>query len=339
MKPISVVIPTANQPEFLNTALQSVARQSAVDQIEEVLVSENLLNRESEKVCKGFRGLPIRYILRDPPLTKCQHFKCLYNEARADLIALLCDDDWWGPGHLQGAIEALSRNSDAVAWASNGLQMLEDTPWTGSVSRSPVLWIAAGLPTVCETWRLASHQVLAAAWIQTPFHASALIIRRSALRQVVSDFDDLHPYQDDRTLQVKLSTLGMILYEPSYDTYIRAHPAALTWRFSKAEREEESRKCTAFIWDLCEKSGVDLISIWQRSLRGLTGPIHEDLGRAFRIMLDKEQLQAYGFDQFLLPHPLVRMLRRARTILKNRWKLYKPIAYKSLGLARHKGEE
>ena len=59
----------------------------------------------------------------------------------------------------------------------------------------------------------------------------------------------------------------------------------------------------------------------------------EDVGRAFRMSLGDEQLRARGFEQFVLPDPLVRMLRRARTILKNRWKMYKPAVCKSLGLA------
>ena len=334
MKSISVVIPTANQPEFLENALQSVARQTAVGQIEEVVVSENLLNRESEQVCKRFSGLPIRYIFQDPPLTQGQHFKYLYTRPNTDFVALLCDDDWWGSGYIHGAIQALTANPEAVAWSANCLHTSGSTPWTGMVSRSPILWLAAGRPNVCETWRMSAPQVLAAAWIQTPFHVSALVMRRSILSQIVSDLDGLHPYQDDRRLQVKLATLGTILYDPSIGAYIRAHPGALTWQFSKAERKGEFQQCTTWIWELCEKRGIDLISIWQTSIRGLPTSIQEDVGTAFRLALEENQLRTYGFDEFLLPHPLVRMLRRARTIIRNRWNQYKPIAYKSMGLMR-----
>lgn len=330
MKPISVLIPTANQPGFLETALQSVAHQTAADQIEEVLVSENLMNRESERVCKRFKGLPIRYIFQDPPVSQVEHFIYLYNQARADLVALLCDDDWWGPGHFQGALQALKGNSDAVAWASATLHVPGDTPWTGVVSRSPILWILAGRPGVCETWCLASHQVLAATWILTPFHSSAMVIRRLALRQAVSALAGVHSYQQDRVLQVQLGTLGMILYEPVADTCIRLHPQALMLQSSKAERVGEFHKCTSLIWDLCEKRGVDVVSIWQRSLAGLNGQILEDVGTAFRKSMEDAQLRARGFEQLMLPHPLVRMLRRARTIMKNRWKPYKAVAYKKL---------
>ena len=333
MKPISVLIPTANQPGFLETALQSVAHQTAVDQIEEVLVSENLMNGESERVCKRFKSLPIRYIFQDPPVSQVEHFIYLYNQARADLVTLLCDDDWWGPGHFQGALQALKGNSEAVAWASACLTVRGDTPWTGVMSQSPILWILAGRPSVCETWPLTSHQVLAASWIITPFALSAMVIRRPAVRQAVSALADLHSYQVDRMLQVQLGTLGMILYEPVADTCIRSHSEALTWQFSKDARVGEFHKCTSLIWDLCEKQGVDVVSIWQRSLAGLNGQILEDVSRLFRMSMEDAQLRARGFEQ-LAPHPLVRMLRRARTIVNNRWKPYKAVAYKTFGLAR-----
>jgi len=336
---ISVLIPTARQPKFLETALESVASQTVVEHIEEVLVSENLRDRESEQVCKRFKALPIRYIFRNPPVSKVQHFNCLYKEARADLVGILCDDDWWGPRHLENAVRGLKKNPDAVASASATLHVPEDNPWTGYVSRSPVLWILANRPSTCTTWCFSSEQMMAAAWIQTPFHISTLVIRRHPLQQVVSALSDLHSYQDDRMLQVQLGILGPILYEPLVDTCVRAHAEALTWQFSKGEREREFRKCTATVGDLCKTRGVDVAKIWKKYLKGLGGPILDEVGRAFRISLGDKELRDYGFGQFLLPNPAVRFIMRGSTILKNRWKTYKPIAYRSLGFMRgHIGE-
>jgi hypothetical protein len=65
MMGLSVLSPTANQPLLLRRALKSVARQSGVDQIQEVLVSENLKNWESENICRQFTNLPIRYLCID----------------------------------------------------------------------------------------------------------------------------------------------------------------------------------------------------------------------------------------------------------------------------------
>src|SRR5262245_27603154 len=106
MKPISVLIPTAGRPKLLETALQSVVNQTAAGEIEEVVVSENRLNRNSEAVCRRFPMLPIRFALQDPHLSQGHNFDFLFNTARAEYVAVLCDDDWWGSGHLHGALAA-----------------------------------------------------------------------------------------------------------------------------------------------------------------------------------------------------------------------------------------
>jgi hypothetical protein len=320
VKSISVLIPTAHQPTFLKTALESVAAQSAVDHIQEVLVSENLMDPGSEVVCKQFKRLPIRYIFRDPVLSKVQHFNSLYNEASGDLVAILCDDDWWGQRHLENALGALKGNRHAVASASAVLHVPEDKPWTGHVSWSPVLWILANQPSTCTTWCFSSEQMMAAAWIQTPFHISTLVIRRHVLQSVVSTLSDLHSYQDDRMLQVQLGALGSILYEPLVGTCVRAHGEALTCQFSKVEREREFRKCTSRIQEMSKVRDIDVAKVWKQYIGALRGPIVDDLGKAFRMSLGDQDLRDNGFEQFLLPHPVVRILERGRTILKNRCK-------------------
>jgi glycosyltransferase involved in cell wall biosynthesis len=332
VKPISVLIPTANQPLFLKMALQSVARQTAVDRIEEILVSENLMNRESEAVCKQFKNLPIRYILQDPPISVSQHYKFLFRQAQTDLIAFLCDDDWWGPGHLELAHKALLTHHEAEAWASNSLHLPGNTLWTGMTSRSPILWLVAGRPTVCEPWCLASHQVLAAAWIVTPFHASSMVVRKSAVQDMIAPIRTEHPYQDDRMWQVQLGLRGMFLYEPTVDTYVRSHGSAQTWQYARSERDAEFRKCTATIEELCAKRGIDLVSLWKTYLAGIDSSTLEEVGRLFRLSLGDKELRARGFAQFVTPHPVMRLLNSVRTITKNRWTQYKPIIFRSLGL-------
>jgi hypothetical protein len=138
-------------------------------------------------------------------------------------------------------------------------------------------------------------------------------------------------------LQMYLGSLGMVVYEPLPDTFVRSHPEALTWQFSAAERKKEFYKGTAIIWNLCKKRGVDPVSIWRTSLAGLNGQILEDVGIAFRKSMENNQLRACGFEQFVLPHPLVRMLRRSKMIVKNRWKAYKLIAYRWCGLTGRQG--
>jgi glycosyltransferase involved in cell wall biosynthesis len=44
-----VLLPTANRPDLLRTALASVARQACLDRVVQVVVSENGRNRDSER--------------------------------------------------------------------------------------------------------------------------------------------------------------------------------------------------------------------------------------------------------------------------------------------------
>jgi hypothetical protein len=143
-----------------------------------------------------------------------------------------------------------------------------------------------------------------------------------------------HPYQVDRIWQVELAKLGMVVYEPSVSTYIRSHDEAGTWFYSRDERKAEFLKCTAMIGKLCAMRGLDLVALWQAYLRGLEDPVIEEVGRLFRIAFEEGELHSLGFGQLILPNPLMRMVKRIRTIARNRWKLYRP--YKSIGFARRR---
>src|SRR5580658_10308150 len=105
MKPdITVVIPAAGRPQFLSCLLDSIQRQSAIDRVAEIIVSEDSGNRESKNIVAKFKELPIRYVSRESPLGFLGHHKALLcDEARSPLTALLHDDDWWAPQHLETA--------------------------------------------------------------------------------------------------------------------------------------------------------------------------------------------------------------------------------------------
>jgi len=316
MKPLSVIVPTASRPEFLETALQSISRQTAASEIHEVLVSENLQNRASEAICRKFPELPIRYILQDPPLSQVGHFDYLFRTARAEFVALVCDDDWWAPGHLQAALEALVKDGDAVARFSACLYLPSEVDTRGWIFRSPMLWLAAGRPSYCDLWRLRQDQGLATAWLMTPFHTSSIVVRREALLSAAPHVVRSHVYQADRTLHARLATTGRILYDPIVDTFVRWHPGALTQRLASAERESAYRECTEQIYKLSFEHGIDPVSAWHAYLSDAPEGMAEELGPVFRRALGDEKLAEYGFQKFILPGLPARALRRARRIWK-----------------------
>src|SRR5688500_8616761 len=115
---ISVLLPTTNRPHFLRTALSSIQRQTALDKITEVIVSENAGGKASEEICKEFKALPIRYIFRDPPVSGKRHFQLLFEGAANEHVAMLHDDDWWDPHHIENGLKHFSTNEGISCYYS-----------------------------------------------------------------------------------------------------------------------------------------------------------------------------------------------------------------------------
>src|SRR5258708_34849094 len=99
---ITVVIPGVGRPQFLPDLLTSIEKQTALSRIVEVIVSEDGGNHRLESITSRFKNLPIRYVAREAPLGFLGHHQVLLcKEAQTPLTALLHDDDWWAPEHLE----------------------------------------------------------------------------------------------------------------------------------------------------------------------------------------------------------------------------------------------
>src|ERR1700685_1735631 len=98
---VTILIPTAKRPDMLATALRSVSEQTAVNEIAEVIVSENAGDSRSREVCQQFPGLPIKYIFREPQMLAVEHFSILKKAHwSGEFTVMLHDDDWWTPDFL-----------------------------------------------------------------------------------------------------------------------------------------------------------------------------------------------------------------------------------------------
>ena len=309
MKPFSVVIPTANHPTFLRTALESVSAQTGTDSIEEVIVSENGGRRDSEKICAEFGNLPIRYIFHERPQSILVNFFSSFRAAQADLIAFLCDDDWWSPGHLQTALLSLREHDQAVASFSGCLHVESEQALHGQIASSAVLWLAAGKPAFTTRWVLKRKEILAALSLQTPFHLSTMVFQRRAVLKSAGHLEFGHFYTLDRDLYLALAGQGHVLYHPLVDTYIRWYDGNHTHSLDLKERGQIFHDQTDRIWDQAFKEGVDLIAIWSRHLARAPHEVREDIGRIARLAMRAERLEERGFGEFKLPSLPVRLWR------------------------------
>jgi glycosyltransferase involved in cell wall biosynthesis len=118
MRNLTVIICTCNRPVFLREALASIERQSAVQCIDKVIVSENGMTRRSEVICAAFSSFPVEYIYQEQKLLYREHLHWLFGRVTTPYVALLHDDDWWTEDHLSESLLALEEQ-DCIGVFSN----------------------------------------------------------------------------------------------------------------------------------------------------------------------------------------------------------------------------
>jgi len=238
MKDTSVLISTCKRPHFLIAALESVARQTAVDRIGEIIVVENGSDRGSEKVCQKFPSLPIKYIFRNPMVPLSKLTVTLLSESSLPLVAMLHDDDWWLDFHLERSLEKLDTKPELSAVYSSHFVTESENYWFQGINGNFTAWFANDQRTNGETRILNFKQVLITSLLQSGFHMSSLVYRGAAIKACFAAYDDGNEYDNDRTLAVELSRQGDILFHDTPSAVVRVHPGQdnrLTKKIGKAK--------------------------------------------------------------------------------------------------------
>jgi len=247
---VSVVITTRERPEMLGHALASVRRQTRIGSIHQVIVSENGLTEASRKICEQFGDLPLLYIKQEPPVSSLLHLKALWPHIESPLVAILHDDDWWMPEHLDYALGALETHPECVATFSNFLDSWGPTfvPW--HTVKAWRVWAACNCDFSPSLLMLEKVDVLLACLIESSFHYSTLVARKDAfwetyLKMVAAE----NVWDNERTFPVMLSTLGRIGYFTRHNAVIRTHPGqeGLDSAFQEQGFEEMRIKTTRWL--------------------------------------------------------------------------------------------
>lgn len=299
---ISVVVPTANRPGLLPNTLRSIARQSALDQIDEVIVSENLGCVETGLVCDRFPELPITFIMQDPPLGVLDHVAFLLTHARSEFVAMICDDDWWTPNHLENALRNLNGMPSASAHLSCYVAAGSELPTTGIFWGAGATWLAAGRTDPIEPFVLDLACVTALCWAFTPFTFSSLVARRDALPAAVEALrSSPHTYYADRLLYPGLAKRGPIVYEPLVDTYYRAHVG--NWQSDQDELMLQSllRDASEHVYGSAMQAGIDPPALWREYLTDVPPAVLSDVSDLLRGQLGPELLAQHGLEPLLTP--------------------------------------
>jgi glycosyltransferase involved in cell wall biosynthesis len=220
----TIVLPTTNRPCMLRNVLESIRRQTALDRVTRVIVSENAGGSQTASVCAEFPDLPIEYHFQQLPLGPKEHLSLLLGMNSDPYVALVCDDDWWAPGHLAVALRELDLTPECVAHVSAHVWADCEIPTRSGSQEQELLWVAAGRPVAQSAWRLEPDAVLALCTLLTPFTYSSLVMRGIFGERVVLALGEVeHSLLLDRACFPALARMGPILYEPSVDTYYRVH--------------------------------------------------------------------------------------------------------------------
>ncbi len=244
---LTVLIPTTARSAMLRQALQSVADQTARDKISRVFVSENAGDRGSQEVCAEFPQLPITYLFREPALPPLGHAQALMKEClQSEFTAILHDDDWWLPGHVEAALLALEAHPDASVYGANYVGFQNDELMQ-NLDHGLVAWVAANYPVAAQLWRISASNVLLGSLLNFFVHYSSMVIRTEALRQSAYVYELGNPYDNDRMILFALSRVGAVLFNHQVHAVVRAHAERETARFKVEERNQRMRQTTEWM--------------------------------------------------------------------------------------------
>lgn len=124
MTTISCIVPTHSRPDLLREALRSIANQTALSSVEEVLVVDDLDEPETDLVVRQAieLGLPARRIVNAGSGASASR-NLGAAAATGTVLAFLDDDDLWDADYLQQSIDRLATTRADMVVAS--LDVLE----------------------------------------------------------------------------------------------------------------------------------------------------------------------------------------------------------------------
>jgi len=334
MDPITVLIPTANRPKMLRTALRSVAAQSALVAVAEIVVIENLGNRESESVCREFPNLPIRYIFRDPPMPPgYEALRDALSRVNCQWLALLFDDDWWMERHLEHAIESLTRHSNAVASYAVCLWTTGEEGYLTDVFGSFLIWFGSLNPTKAHRWVLDLSDLLITNIISSAFHFSSMVVKTDVFKKCIACIANGNPYDVDRLIPVELGRHGKVVCDSRPQLYVRNHGGREAIRIvDSGEAEYWFQTSTKQLLALADEMNIDLKHEFEIRIR--LKPLKGDVLRILQMHTPSSTYNALKErDIQLLPVTSPDRLSLAKTIYRE---LMPPVLRKTVLRLRRK---
>lgn len=248
---VGVAIMTYNRRELLREALRSVQRQTR--RPDEVFISDNSTEPD-HGLATEFPDLPIRYHFHDRRLPIDEHWLWCISQPKADLVAVLEDDNLFRADHLELLAGAMEEHPSAALGGTVALAFEEQFCAIQRPIFAPV-WKA---DLLSEAPRLIPREVAIATYLfGVPFASSAVMYRRALLDRF-SFFRSGLKIGHDRWMWAQIAVHGDMVFVPRMTMLYREHATQVVKKHSRHVHREDARQCTEQIIKLIGDSGIPL---------------------------------------------------------------------------------
>ena len=206
---VSIVTPSYNTGRYIAETLRSVQEQG-YPCIEHIVLDSGSTDETLEVLAQ----FPSVTVIRGAPSGMCEKVNLGFSLARGEVVAWLCADDYYLPGAIGKAIDALKENPGAALVYCNDLRVNEHSV---EIRRMPC--------------RQTGHRELVQDQNYVP--SPTVFIRREAL-DAVGPVDVRFPLVADWDLWIRISRRFVILHVDDWWAAFREHAGQLsdTYRFT-----------------------------------------------------------------------------------------------------------
>ena len=200
---VSIVTPSYNTGRYIAETLRSV-RQQAYPYLEHIVLDSGSTDETLEVLAQ----FPTVTVIGNAPAGMCEKVNLGFSMARGDVVAWLCADDYYLPGAIGKAIDALKANPDAALVYCNEVRVDEHS---------------------VEICRMRSqqtgHQQLVHEQDYIPH--PTVFIRREALH-AIGVLNVSFPHVCDWDLWIRISRRFALLYVDDWWAAVRKRPGQLS---------------------------------------------------------------------------------------------------------------
>ncbi len=313
---ITVVIPSHKRAGYLGTALESVRQQTALQFIDQIIVSENSYDDASKYVCEQFRDLPIKYIQQAPEITALEHLFWIIQQSESTYTAMLHDDDWWYPTHLENALKALE-NTSYASYFSNFILTQNEIGKAAFFHHPSMISYLLGDRPASNLISLTFEEVATLCYLYTPFHMSSMVSVTFHLKEAnIEGLRNAKPWYADRIIYPYLGVHGNVIFNPQVLCGARLHERNDGKKIDNLEKIKDHIEGSEKIRQLAFSKGIDVIKKWESVKLRIPAAEWDDVRSSYRGYFGETGNSIFSFD--VNPTPVPTSNRSTlRKIIKN----------------------